>query len=76
MPMISIKAPVQDMVWTLSDEQKRLLNHWQTLGQFRQTHPAIGAGVHKEIEQTGAYVFSRTLGDDKVVIAFVGRTEK
>ncbi|EMB7844992.1 alpha-amylase [Vibrio vulnificus] len=65
-----------DMVWTLSDEQQRLLNHWQTLGQFRQTHPAIGAGVHKEIEQTGAYVFSRTLGDDKVVIAFVGRTEK
>ncbi|SUQ33954.1 alpha-amylase [Vibrio vulnificus] len=65
-----------DMVWTLSDEQQRLLNHWQTLGQFRQAHPAIGAGVHKEIEQTGAYVFSRTLGDDKVVIAFVGRTEK
>ncbi|EJT0553918.1 alpha-amylase [Vibrio vulnificus] len=61
-----------DMVWQLSAEQQTLLNHWQKLGQFRRAHPAVGAGVHQEIEQTGAYVFSRTLGDDKVVVAFVG----
>ncbi|HDY8155548.1 TPA: alpha-amylase [Vibrio vulnificus] len=61
-----------DMVWQLSAEQQTLLSHWQKLGQFRRAHPAVGAGVHQEIEQTGAYVFSRTLGDDKVVVAFVG----
>ncbi|HDZ3715412.1 TPA: alpha-amylase [Vibrio vulnificus] len=61
-----------DMVWQLSAEQQTLLSHWQKLGQFRRAHPAIGAGMHQEIEQTGAYVFSRTLGDDKVVVAFVG----
>ncbi|QTG98093.1 alpha-amylase, partial [Vibrio furnissii] len=47
--------------------------HWQTVGQFRHRHPAIGAGEHQVIEQKNAYVFSRTLGDDKVVVAFVGR---
>ena len=65
-----------DMVWKLSDEQKGMLKHWQTLGQFRQSHPAIGAGIHEVIEQENAYVFSRTLGDDKVVVAFVGREAK
>ncbi|WP_158135493.1 alpha-amylase [Vibrio navarrensis] len=65
-----------DMVWTLNDQQQGLLKHWQTVAKFRQAHPAIGAGVHQVIEQEGAYVFSRTKGDDKVVVAFVGRTEK
>ncbi len=62
-----------DMVWQLDADRQALLKHWQTLGQFRQRHPAIGAGVHREIKQPGAYVFSRTLGDDKIVVAFVGR---
>ncbi|WP_025504461.1 alpha-amylase [Vibrio parahaemolyticus] len=62
-----------DMVWKLSDDKQALLKHWQTLGQFRQVHPAIGAGQHRVIEQEGAYVFSRSLGNDKVVVAFVGR---
>ncbi|MEP8023988.1 alpha-amylase, partial [Vibrio parahaemolyticus] len=56
-----------------SDDKQALLKHWQTLGQFRQAHPAIGAGQHRVIEQEGAYVFSRSLGNDKVVVAFVGR---
>ncbi|MGR5471313.1 alpha-amylase, partial [Vibrio astriarenae] len=30
-------------------------------------------GQHQVIEQEGAYVFSRSLGSDKVVVAFVGR---
>jgi alpha-amylase len=62
-----------DMVWELTDDKQALLKHWQTLGQFRKAHPAIGAGKHQVIEQEGAYVFSRSLGNDKVVVAFVGR---
>ncbi len=45
--------------------------HWQKLGQFRQKHPAIGAGKHKRLGKK-PYVFSRTLVDgdfrDKVVV--------
>ncbi|MCW8332375.1 alpha-amylase [Vibrio paucivorans] len=62
-----------DMLWQLDDERKALLNHWQTLGQFRQRHPAIGAGIHTELANTQAYVFSRTLNDDKVVVIYVGK---
>jgi alpha-amylase len=39
---------------------KDILTHWQKLGQFRNNHPAIGAGRHKMISQE-PYVFSRTL---------------
>jgi len=62
-----------DMVWTLDPERKQLLDHWRKLGQFRHSHPAVGAGQHKELKQTTGYAFSRTLNDDKVVIAFVGK---
>lgn len=33
--------------------------HYKKLGQFRANHPAIGAGIHKQISST-PYVFSRT----------------
>lgn len=62
-----------DMVWDLNAQRQALLQHWQTVGQFRQRHPAIGAGSHTVIPQNNAYVFSRTLNKDKVVIAYVGR---
>lgn len=62
-----------DMVWKLDEKRQALLQHWQTLGQFRQRHPAIGAGQHKVLKNESAYVFSRTLGKDKVVVAFVGK---
>lgn len=62
-----------DMVWTLDTQRQDLLKHWQTLGQFRQKHPAIGAGQHRELKQNQGYAFSRTLGEDKVIIAFVGK---
>lgn len=62
-----------DMVWQLDEQRQQLLAHWQILGKFRQSHPAIGAGVHKQIANQNAYVFSRTLGEDKVVVAYVGR---
>ncbi len=53
-------------------ENPKLLAHWQKLGQFRQRHPAIGAGVHKILSKS-PYVFSRTYAsgdkEDVVVIA-------
>jgi alpha-amylase len=49
----------------------QVLRHWQLLGQFRQRHPAIGAGVHQQISAT-PYVFSRRLNtphrQDQVVV--------
>ncbi|MGJ7095667.1 alpha-amylase [Vibrio hannami] len=62
-----------DMVWNLDEKRQSLLEHWKKLGQFRQSHAAIGAGEHKVIEQDGAYVFSRSLGDDKVIVVFAGK---
>ncbi|MDA0130111.1 alpha-amylase [Vibrio sp. MarTm2] len=62
-----------DMLWKLDAEREALLEHWQTLGQFRQRHPAIGAGQHKLIPNESAYVFSRTLGNDKVVVGYLGK---
>ncbi|WP_425608796.1 alpha-amylase [Vibrio brasiliensis] len=62
-----------DMVWKLDKDREQLLSHWQTVGKFRQNHPAIGAGVHKQIDNKDAYVFSRTLGQDKIVVAYMGR---
>tara|TARA_R110000868_G_scaffold175564_1_gene412661 strand:- start:16202 stop:17896 length:1695 start_codon:yes stop_codon:yes gene_type:complete len=52
-------------------ETKSILKHWQKLGQFRATHPAVGAGKHQMLTKS-PYVFERTyaLGEykDKVVI--------
>jgi alpha-amylase len=39
---------------------KKILEHWQKLGMFRKNHPAIGAGIHREISAK-PYVFSRGL---------------
>lgn len=51
---------------------KDILTHWQKLGQFRNAHPAVGAGKHQKISDA-PYTFSRTWteGDitDKVVVA-------
>ncbi|MEY8850109.1 alpha-amylase family glycosyl hydrolase [Psychroserpens sp. XS_ASV72] len=50
---------------------KSVLEHWQKLGNFREQHPAIGAGVHTLLSAK-PYYFSRTYskGDfvDQVVI--------
>lgn len=53
-------------------EKKEILEHWRTLGRFRNDHPAIGAGIHNRLA-TKPYVFSRYLKNteqniDKVVI--------
>ena len=46
--------------------------YWSRLGKFRHAHPAVGAGVHTQL-QTNPYTFSRVLerGDvrDRVVVA-------
>lgn len=41
-----------------------ILRHWQKLGQFRRAHPAVGAGVHREL-QAKPYIFSRILHLDR-----------
>lgn len=50
---------------------QEVLSHWQKLGQFRNNHPAIGAGKHKRLAKK-PYVFSRTYTrddfKDKVVV--------
>jgi len=49
-----------------------ILRHWRTLGRFRHAHPAVGAGVHREL-QARPYIFSRSLETDgrvdRVVVA-------
>ncbi|KAG1658309.1 Periplasmic alpha-amylase [Nymphon striatum] len=42
------------MNWEAIDsipETQKILAHWQKLGQFRNNHPAIGAGKHKRLGQ-------------------------
>ena len=56
----------------LADERnKQTLVHWQKLGQFRNNHPSIGAGMHQQISEK-PYVFSRTYSKenygDKVIV--------
>ncbi|WP_323847420.1 alpha-amylase family glycosyl hydrolase [Microbulbifer magnicolonia] len=50
-------------------ETRELLALWQKLGQFRQAHPAVGAGVHKKLADK-PYTFARTLdGEQSVLVA-------
>lgn len=62
------------MNWTDLDslpETKKIHAHWKKLGQFRNNHPAVGAGRHKRLAKK-PYVFSRTYSKDdfkdKVVV--------
>ena len=60
-----------DMNWDSYD--KATLTHWQKLGQFRNNHPAVGAGEHEKLDGD-VYTFSRTYhleeeDEDKVVCA-------
>ncbi len=55
--------------WSALETQAETLAHWQKLGQFRQRHPAVGAGVHREL-QAKPLVFARLLqGATPVVVA-------
>ena len=50
---------------------QEILSHWQKLGKFRKNHPAVGAGIHKQISAK-PYTFSRgyTVGNyiDKLIV--------
>ncbi|MBS1535918.1 MAG: alpha-amylase [Bacteroidetes bacterium] len=48
-----------------NSETKKILNHWQKLGQFRKKHIAVGAGVHQKISEK-PFVFSRTYQQGKM----------
>jgi alpha-amylase len=62
-----------DMNWSeLQGNKAPLLAHWQRLGQFRARHPAIGAGTQQSQQTAHYYAFSRRLGDDKVMVVWVG----
>lgn len=59
-----------DMNWSTIDQS--VLNHWKKLGQFRQKHPAVGAGSHTKL-QTTPYTFKRSLSrqdaqDDVIIV--------
>jgi alpha-amylase len=49
-----------------------VLQHWRKLGRFRRDHPAVGAGVHRTLQEK-PYIFSRTLESgskvDRVLVA-------
>lgn len=48
-----------------NDKTKAVLAHYQKLGTFRKNHPAIGAGIHKQISNN-PYVFSRSYSKNKI----------
>lgn len=63
-----------DYPW--SNQDQAVLEHWQKLGQFRENHPAVGAGQQKDL---GNNTYGRTwdgnsdgLIDDKIVIKING----
>lgn len=60
------QATRSDMNWTAMDE--KLLAHWRKLGQFRSRHAALAKGEHRMLT-AAPYVFSRTDGKDRVVVA-------
>jgi len=47
---------------------QEVLRHWQKLGAFRKSNPAIKKGKHQMISAS-PYTFSRTLGSNQVVVA-------
>lgn len=49
-------------------DTKKILTHWQKLGQFRANHPAVGAGKHQIISEENGLIFSRIYKNDVVII--------
>ena len=43
----------------INSKTKEISLHWQKIGQFRRNHPAVGAGIHKQISFEENYVFGR-----------------
>jgi alpha-amylase len=64
----NLRSPMNWKDIKQDERSQKVLGHYQKIGQFRKHHPAVGAGIHHEIEAP-YYTFSRTWGNDKVVIA-------
>ena len=50
-----------------SDSVSEIHKHWQKLGRFRQSHPAVGGGRHQKINDT-PYFFTRIAATDAVIV--------
>lgn len=62
-----------DMNWQdVQGKSAGMLAHWQKIGQFRARHPAIGEGKQTTLTLTQGYGFSRTQGNDKVMVVWAG----
>ncbi|WP_313478770.1 alpha-amylase [Atlantibacter hermannii] len=66
-----------DMNWQdIEGAQAATLAHWQKLAQFRARHPAIGEGKHTPLNDEKVYGFSRTQGDDTVMVIWAGEPQR
>lgn len=62
-----------DMNWQdINGEAAQTLQHWQTLGQFRARHPALGAGKQTTLSLPQGYGFVREHNGDKVMVVWAG----
>lgn len=62
-----------DMNWQdLDGKAAQSVRHWQTLGQFRARHPALGAGKQTTLTLPQGYGFVREQGEDKVMVVWAG----
>lgn len=60
------QATRSDMNWASIDQD--VLQHWQTLGRFRQRHVALARGTHVKLADA-PYTFARIHARDRVVVA-------
>ncbi|MBF4113047.1 alpha-amylase [Enterobacter cloacae subsp. cloacae] len=62
-----------DMNWQdVTGKQALTVAHWQTLGQFRARHPAIGEGKQTTLSLKEGYGFVREHDGDKVMVVWAG----
>lgn len=62
-----------DMNWQdINGKAAQNLQHWQTLGQFRARHPALGAGKQTTLSLPQGYGFVREHNGDKVMVVWAG----
>ncbi|HAT2609111.1 TPA: alpha-amylase [Kluyvera intermedia] len=62
-----------DMNWQdINGKVAQTLQHWQTLGQFRARHPALGAGKQTTLSLPQGYGFVREHNGDKVMVVWAG----
>lgn len=62
-----------DMNWQdINGKAAQTLQHWQTLGQFRARHLAMGAGKQTTLSLPQGYGFTREHNGDKVMVVWAG----